>query len=104
MKQDTSNLATRTAVLRCPKCDGTYLHHHTVTVYIRAGEDSRQAIVTTVDDDGARVSKIDGENNGNPSPRRDGLIIRFYCEGCDASVCLDLYQHKGQTFLATRED
>jgi hypothetical protein len=105
MEENSSNLAMRTTVLRCPRCNGDYLHHHAVTVYDRGGEGPGpdEASVTTVDFDGTRVGKVSGQS-GNPSRYRNGMIIRFDCENCDALVRLDLYQHKGQTFLDIRED
>jgi hypothetical protein len=47
------------------------------------------------------------EGSGNPSSRRQGLAIRFFCEGCggadsDDIIELTVAQHKGSTELAWR--
>jgi hypothetical protein len=39
---------------------------------------------------------------GNPSSRRGGVAIRFWCEGCDSAPELTLEQHKGETHLHWR--
>ena len=39
----------------------------------------------------------DGE--GNPSARRNGLLIKFECEECQQSFYVGVSQHKGQTFF-----
>jgi hypothetical protein len=39
---------------------------------------------------------------GNPSSRRNGVVIRFWCEDCDVISELTLEQHKGNTLLRWR--
>jgi hypothetical protein len=85
--------------LVCPTCGSTYLHQKTVGVY-NCEEDKSEG--THVEVDWNRVT-VDNSMSGNPSPRRHGLSILFYCEECDgenpASQILNIYQHKGQTFM-----
>jgi hypothetical protein len=93
------------SVLECPHCPDaieSYLHHGTVTVYVR-GEDAPQVKKTVVSDDGAAAtSEIADTYSGNPSCRRDGLTISFWCELCHRTSELTLAQHKGQTEIAWR--
>lgn len=89
------------ADLLCPRCGADYLHHSAVTVYDRA-EDASTVIETEVSN--GRVS-VNPYSSGvaNPSRRRDGVIIDFYCEGCgDAPIQLCIAQHKGATEIGWR--
>jgi hypothetical protein len=85
--------------LRCPACFRTYLHHDCITVYQREQEDAEQLIKTTV---GVSVETVRAEGSGNPSSRRDGLVIAFWCEDCDARPELEIAQEAGETFVAWR--
>ena len=42
---------------------------------------------------------MDTDIRDNPSARRYGLRIFFWCEHCCAVPVLNIYQHKGNTFL-----
>lgn len=37
--------------------------------------------------------------SGNPSARRDGLRVHFWCEFCGDGLTLNIAQHKGVTLL-----
>jgi len=89
--------------LSCPFCDSSYLHHQQVTHYDRL-EDNPDTTVTIVRA-GLHVAHMmwPSETVRNPSSRRDGLVVQFWCEGCDNEPELYLLQHKGQTFLEWRE-
>jgi hypothetical protein len=82
--------------LCCPSCGSDYLHHGDVTIFERV-EDPPGARVTTVSASGCLTRMTDGK--GNPSSRRDGLTIQFWCEGCSSRPVLRIAQHKGSTFL-----
>ena len=87
--------------LACPNCGDTFLHQHAVEVFDRNEEDAEDGTHTTADyGDGVHV---DQSMSGNPSSRRDGIKIRFWCELCDgwenredAELTLCISQHKGQ--------
>ncbi len=91
--------------LVCPNCDGMNLHQISTEVYFR-GEDAVRGIKTTAFrfvsegrvESGVEASTGASQEN-NPSPRRDGIAIRFECEGCDAEPVLLIKQHKGLTEL-----
>lgn len=94
--------------LECPRCGDNYLHHGPVTVYDRH-EDAEEVRTTLVA--GANISSQMKPNaaSGNPSYRRDGIVIEFFCENCGdldperglntPPMTLEIAQHKGNTYL-----
>jgi hypothetical protein len=88
--------------LICPFCGGANLHHETVTVYDRR-EDEEEVTVTVVMDGISIVQRTDSEGAGNPSRRRNALMITFSCETCWEIPKLVISQHKGSTFLYWKE-
>lgn len=88
-------------ILKCPKCDQTYLHHGEVAVFDR-GEDDPTVTVTRVRFGSVMSAKAQNHRVENPSPRRGGIKIAFECESCDnagSKQHLNIVQHKGETFL-----
>ncbi len=90
----------------CPECHFDYLHHICVEVFSRyEDEDSGQHVVVGNKDMAREDSwttegvRIDREMQGNPSLRRHGLRIHFMCEGCKARPSLNIYQHKGGSYM-----
>jgi hypothetical protein len=81
--------------LLCPACGDNYLHHDKVEVFERCGEDSETGFHATIEN--MRI-EIDRDMAGNPSQRRDGMKIEFYCEGCEKRSVLKIVQHKGITY------
>lgn len=50
-----------------------------------------------------RITRMPSEQSRNPSARRDGVAIRFWCETCGAdNIELVVEQHKGNSFLRWR--
>jgi hypothetical protein len=86
-------------VLLCPTCNGNYLHQSTVGIY-NCDEDAKTGLHLEIDSKGFTMDTL---MKDNPSPRRHGLSILFYCEYCDGedvpSHILNIYQHKGQTIM-----
>ena len=87
--------------LVCPGCGETTLHHEAVTVFERSHEDGESYALVMFK---GAVSPAGDETGGNPSPRRNGIVIRFWCECCEAIPELTLAQHKGTTLVAWRSD
>ncbi|MBR9911512.1 MAG: hypothetical protein GYB33_14285 [Gammaproteobacteria bacterium] len=81
--------------LKCPSCGGIYLHHDKVEVFERS-EDAETGVHAVVENN---VVKTDNNLDGNPSRRRHGLKIHFWCEGCKAKPVISLSQHKGNTWV-----
>jgi hypothetical protein len=90
------------AVLFCPACGQDYLHHAGATVYDR-GEDAEQTIKTKVANGLVASHLIPSDKADNPSDRRDGIVISFWCELCHANpIELRFAQHKGATLVSWR--
>lgn len=87
-------------LLLCQNCGSDYLHHWSIDVWNRTTEDATDGMHISV---AKQRIAIDTEMEGNPSPRRDGVAIRFYCENCDVLSVLHIGQHKGQTFFEMRK-
>jgi hypothetical protein len=86
------------SLLACPACGYTYLHHDEIKVFDRRLEDSRTVTETTVSGLRCTVETTDGALN--PSSRRDGVAIQFWCEECPARPVLKIAQHKGETHVS----
>lgn len=86
---------------KCPSCGGENLHHDAVDVYFRNHEDAPEGMFIRCADD-TSIKSISPE--GNPSYRRNGLVISFWCETCDDKSQLAIQQHKGTTFYQWRHD
>jgi hypothetical protein len=91
--------------LKCPLCGLANLHHYRVEIWERH-EDADTGIhvmVLGVDRPtfgrGTPQVTVDSAMGGNPSDRRHGLRIFFWCEHCTDEIELALDQHKGTTFL-----
>ena len=82
--------------IACPNCENDYLHHSKVHVYSRTSEDNPG--IHAVTGEGA-VHTVDTDMRKNPSRRRDGIRIEFWCEICDGKPVLEIAQHKGTTYI-----
>jgi hypothetical protein len=82
--------------LCCPNCDCEYMHQYRTEVFELPHEDAITGLRVIVDDMEARIATT---LQGNPSGRRNGIVIYFTCEGCDKITLFSIYQHKGQTLL-----
>jgi hypothetical protein len=103
---DTGSYGT----LMC-RCGGEYLHQGNITIFQRS-EDASITTVIAQDNKTVQVSDFPSDDTCNPSPRRHGLIIEFWCELCNNGVDpedpnakppepqrLAIFQHKGQTYM-----
>jgi len=91
----TRDLAADSATLTCPHCGGEQLHQLAVEVYFRK-EDASHGINASVFGP-AELCHTSHSQARNPSPRRDGVRIRFSCEHCPKESSLAIVQHKGDT-------
>lgn len=85
------------STLLCPACGGEYIHHSKVEIFDRT-EDEQTGLHITA---GAGLPTVDADMARNPSSRRHGLLIHFWCEYCAAITVLSIAQHKGITYLET---
>lgn len=83
-------------VLLCAGCGEDYLHHDHIEIFARNVEDATEAPHITISPHGI---EMDSDISKNPSRRRDGLTVRFYCEACDTISVLSIAQHKGATLV-----
>jgi hypothetical protein len=83
--------------LECPNCGSLYLHHGTVTNYIREEDEDVVMVVQSCGAEGVLYLLEPNHETANPSARRDGVIIEFSCEECEAISELCIAQHKGCT-------
>lgn len=102
--------------LLCPRCNANNLHQKAVTVFHREENEDIVRRIYVVGDE--MVSELtDSDTSGNPSSSRQGLTIHFWCEHChgsfvdengettepgNADIMLDVYQHKGITYIEWR--
>ena len=95
------NWSAQAALLICPRCGSEYLHHEGVVSFDR-GEDAGTVVKTEVAR-GRVTTEPANSGYGNPSSRRDGLVVRFSCEGCGSDpIELCIAQHKGCTEISWR--
>lgn len=84
------------AVLNCP-CGMNNLHQSKYEIFDR-GEDSERVTKTVIENKDVFITDVSNQLSGNPSSRRHGMKIHFWCEGGHDMV-LNIYQHKGCTFM-----
>jgi len=92
--------------LCCPNCNNAYgLHHDKITIWNRRKED-HDGVRFTIKGTSLTSKLIDGGDSlggpkENPSKRRDGLVIEFWCEHCPdiKPINLRIAQHKGITLM-----
>lgn len=83
------------SLLECPACHGNNLHHGKIEVFERV-EDEKTGLHVSVNNGELMEDK---DLNGNPSSRRNGLVVHFKCEQCSAEPVLAIAQHKGNTWV-----
>ena len=83
------------AELLCPSCGGNFLHHDRFEAF-ECNEDQESGIHVVVECGKATINQSLAVN---PSGRRHGLSIHFWCEGCSAKPVLTISQNKGNTLL-----
>ena len=82
-----------------PDCKSPMMHHDQVNVYCRDDEDLETGIMYQVEVDDQKVKGFNDDMAGNPSSRRDGIVIWLWCERCDVITALCISQHKGNTLI-----
>lgn len=95
--------------LLCPVCNGNNLHHGAVIKY-SGTEDAEYVRVTRTEGDVFSSVLVPRKTSGNPSSRRGGIAVEFWCENCHGewngtsanyaeNFRLQIQQHKGTTYL-----
>lgn len=88
--------------LMCPSCGCNNLHHSGVTLFNRS-EDDPEVTMIAAKGNNVSLKRIPNTIVNNPSLRRHGMRINFYCEQCDDNYDLCIAQHKGTTYLHWEE-
>lgn len=99
MKFNNGMIVNDEDALCCPNCGCDYVHHGRVEIFHRR-EDAETGCHVTLDNKGVVI--VDESQIDNPSPRRHGVKIFFWCEGCDRTSLLTIIQHKGCTYFDFR--
>ena len=86
-----------TGEMTCAHCGEHYLHRTETRHYLRS-EDSGTGTVVVTSPDGSYTMQA-APMDGNPSSRRSGLTVKFFCELCGKLSQLSLAQHKGSTSI-----
>jgi len=84
-------------ILVCPNCRNNFLKQYKTEIFDRDEDDVKGLHIITERE--KELLTIKSDLKGNPSMRRDGLKIHFKCEMCPVKSVLEIYQHKGQTFI-----
>jgi hypothetical protein len=84
--------------LVCPGCGHANLHHHEVEVFAR--REDRETVALTINAIDSYTD--DGFPEDDPSSRRQGVAVKFWCEICKCLPELTVAQHKGSTSLGWR--
>lgn len=90
--------------LQCPSCDNTWLHQESVEVFVRGDSNEYGTHINADYSDEVTIGSDVTVEDGNPSARRSGIKISFWCELCDgldgkedtSDAILIISQHKGQ--------
>ena len=83
--------------LHCDNCGEANLHHYQTEIFNRTEEDSDIGNHVIIQD---QITVSNGNMSKNPSRRRDGVVVRLWCEHCDSETIIKVTQHKGSTYLA----
>lgn len=90
--------------LACPCCGGEWLHQGDIVSFTRDTEDAPARAVWVGEHGDVSGLRAAWAEANNPSRRRNGLTIRFWCETCDARPVLTMAQHKGATVITWVRD
>lgn len=85
----------------CPRCSSDYTHQNDVEIFDRKADSSKKGTHVKVTNSGVY---LDSDISNTPSPRRQGLTVRIVCEQCDHDWNLNIYQHKGITYLTVTDN
>ena len=86
-------------VIYCAHCGGEFMHQRDVEVFHRDEEDSLTGLHAWI----RGVEFVTTESvEGNPSGRRDAVVLGFWCEQCESTTVLEFIQHKGTELVEVK--
>src|ERR1035437_2840760 len=83
-----------TKALTCPNCGSVHMKQTSVTVYERATDAATIGTSVTINKEGSFTTE---HLEGNPSPRKNAVVITFECINCNKVFDLTLANIKGVT-------
>lgn len=86
-------------ILKCPYCMSDHAHTLCVETFFREDEDYHKGRHVEVSESHCF---IDSDMTGNPSLRRNGVLITYECEMCQKNFGLAISHHKGSNFVEMR--
>ena len=96
---EDATIGTTQTALRCAHCDESYGLHRTETIHFLRDDEDTESGLLVVTSSWSSVNKNINNMAGNPSARRSGLLMRFFCEACSQHSELTFAQHKGATYV-----
>lgn len=88
------------SILLCPSCGEHNLHQEKVFIYTKFTDDYDEMSGYTIEanqETGTNTTIIGTKEN--PSSRRCGVRITFWCEHCDVKPELTIAQQKGSEYI-----
>ena len=98
-----NDLTNQNGDLLCAHCGGFYLHRTVTSHYLRDQEDSNMGTLVVTTHKDSHIQRNVVVPDENPSQRRSGIAIEFFCEDCCGRSELTIAQHKGATVVAMRK-
>ena len=82
-------------------CGSYHTHQYKTESFVRLEEDGKGVKTTIIGLCGDGLPKVDisSAEDERLGRRRDSIFITMSCEDCDSDTILEIYQHKGSTFL-----
>ena len=85
----------------CAHCGCGFMHQSEVEIFRRNAEDSSTGLHAWV----RGVEFVTSESvEGNPSLRRDAVVLSFCCEQCESTTVLEFVKHKGTEYVFVNVD
>jgi len=78
-------------------CGSEYMHHDDIEIFCRVEDAAKGNYFKINGRDGSLA--LNSDLKENPSSRRGGLRIKFWCEGCEKFSFLEIAQHKGMSIF-----
>ena len=101
----------------CPYCGGNNLHQSDISIFNPDGHSvewdpntqttthsTRTRVTHVMEDNTITSARVPPSATNNPSQQdREGLVVEFWCEGCEEKPKLAIFQHKGTTFIGWKD-
>ena len=89
--------------LRCPHCSSSRVHISKVELFIRERKKDKLGSTYEWDEHSALSVWARTEMNGSPSPDKNGLIIRLWCDKCSHMPKIEFYEFEGSFYICGKK-